>query len=159
MITSGTKIIAVKEMGGVIKPNEVCEVIKVTEDGVISFRFRNAHMGVMSFDEYKTYFKLYEEQKKETVKPKRKWTEWKDNDISVIHYNGDRLNIKGQIRSNGKIVEVRVFASKNHDKYIKAKASCCKGDKFSLKDGKKLAEARLRLKIQQLYVKEVAGTL
>ena len=73
MITKGSKIQLVKPMGVFDNIGEVCEVVNVTEDGVITFRFGNYHLGCMSYDEFGKYFIHYEETKKT---PKRKWSNW-----------------------------------------------------------------------------------
>ena len=52
MITKGSKIQLVKPMGVFDNIGEVCEVVNVTEDGVISFKFGNGmHLGCMSYGE------------------------------------------------------------------------------------------------------------
>lgn len=61
MITKGTKIRLVKKMGVFDSIGEVCEVMSVSEDGVISFRFGGFHLGCMSYSEFEKYFEYAEE--------------------------------------------------------------------------------------------------
>lgn len=64
MLVKGSKIKLVKEMGAFKNVGEVCEVIDVSDDDVITFKFGNGlHMGCMSYDEFYKYFEKYEEPK------------------------------------------------------------------------------------------------
>lgn len=64
MLVKGDKIQLVNPMGVFTNVGEVCEVIDVSNYGVISFKFGNGrHMGCMSYDEFDKYFKKYEEPK------------------------------------------------------------------------------------------------
>lgn len=73
MLVNGEKIELVKPMGAFKNVGEVCEVVDVSEDGVISFKFGNGrHLGCMSSDEFEKYFKKYEELKPApTVTPEK----------------------------------------------------------------------------------------
>lgn len=69
MLKKGDKIQLLKPMGMFDNVGEVCEVVKVLDDGTISFSFGNGlHMGVMSEDEFGKYFKYYDEPVKKSVK-------------------------------------------------------------------------------------------
>lgn len=63
MINKGEKIKLVKPMGVFTNVGEICDVIDVTEEGVICFKFGEVHMGCMSADEFEKYFEKYEEPK------------------------------------------------------------------------------------------------
>lgn len=63
MLAKGDKIRLVKPMGAFVNVGEVCDVMEVTDNGVISFKFGGVHMGCMSYDEFEKYFeKVVEEQ-------------------------------------------------------------------------------------------------
>ena len=65
MLVKGDKIQLVKEMGMFKNVGEICDVIDVNEQGVITFKFGGGmHMGCMSTDEFEKYFVKYEEPKK-----------------------------------------------------------------------------------------------
>lgn len=61
MIKKGDKIELVKPMGIFTNIGEICDVIDVTEEGMICFKFGEIHMGCMSEDEFEKYFVKYEE--------------------------------------------------------------------------------------------------
>lgn len=63
----GDKIKLVKKMGMFDNIGEICEVINVDENGVISFRFgiNGIHLGCMSYNEFEKYFELVQETKRE----------------------------------------------------------------------------------------------
>lgn len=65
MLVKGDKIVLKEKMGMFDNIGEVCEVVNVSDDGVISFRFGGVHMGCMSIDEFEKYFEKYEEPKYE----------------------------------------------------------------------------------------------
>ena len=65
MLVKGDKIILKEKMGMFDNIGEVCEVVGVSDDGVVSFRFGGVHMGCMSVDEFEKYFEKYEEPKYE----------------------------------------------------------------------------------------------
>lgn len=69
MLKKGDKIQLLKPMGMFDNVGEVCEVVNVLDDGIISFSFGNGlHMGVMSDDEFGKYFKIYDESVKKPTK-------------------------------------------------------------------------------------------
>ena len=70
MLVKGDKIKLVKPMGMFTNVGEICDVVDVNEDGVVSFKFGGVHMGCMSIDEFNKYFVKYEEPKI-TVTPDR----------------------------------------------------------------------------------------
>ena len=83
MLVKGDKIKLVKPMGVFTNVGEICDVMDVTEDGVISFKFGKVHMGCMSIDEFKKYFVKYEEPKPITVTPERIEQVMNDSKVSV----------------------------------------------------------------------------
>lgn len=62
MITKGNEIRLIKPMGVFDNIGEVCEVIDVSEDGVISFKFGGCHLGCMSYNEFEKYFELVKKE-------------------------------------------------------------------------------------------------
>lgn len=142
MITKGSKIKLVNAMGEFNNIGEVCDVIKVTEDGVISFKFGNGmHLGCMSFDEYGKYFVDYVEPQKIT----REWSNWDYDSIYYIEYTGEAMCYNVKTRHNGKKVQI-VCTEGVHDG-LKAEAICCNSDSFDHDKGYALAYARLLAKM------------
>lgn len=62
MIEKGNEIRLIKSMGVFDNIGEVCEVIDVSEDGIISFKFGGCHLGYMSYNEFEKYFELVEKE-------------------------------------------------------------------------------------------------
>lgn len=142
MITKGSKIKLVNAMGEFNNIGEVCDVIKVTEDGVISFKFGNGmHLGCMSFDEYGRYFVDYVEPQKVS----REWSGWDYDYVNYTEYSGEFMNYDTKSRHNGKKVQI-VCTEGIHDG-LKAEATCCKSDDFDYDKGYTLAYARLLAKM------------
>lgn len=73
----GDKIKLVKPMGMFTNVGEICEVVDVNEDGVISFKFgqNGLHLGCMSYNEFEKYFELVK---------KNTWTAWEDINLLII---------------------------------------------------------------------------
>lgn len=62
-MTKENRIRLVKPMGAFTNIGEVCDIVDISEDGIISFKFgEGAHLGCMSYDEYEKYFELVEEE-------------------------------------------------------------------------------------------------
>ena len=147
MITKGSKIQLVKPMGVFNNVGEVYEVVNVTEDGVISFKFGNGmHLGCMSYDEFERYFVHYEEKKEKKVH-KRIWSEWEYDELPYADLGADIYKVPIKSRTNGKIVEIRT--NWDYKPNIKAKASCSKNDEFDFDTGFDIADGRLQIKLLQ----------
>lgn len=54
----GDTIKLIKPMGVFDNIGEICEVISISEDGLIGFRFGGNHLGYMSYDEFERHFEL-----------------------------------------------------------------------------------------------------
>ena len=144
MIIVGDKIKLIKPMGIFDNVGEVCEVVNITNDGSICFKFGKYHLGCMSYDEYLKYFEKVE---------KRQWTNWTCSTIEFydpIFENRKQVNVG--YRHNGKIIEIRHMF--NND--IKAKAKCHKIDEFDFEEGYKLAKKRFIVEYLNYEVKELA---
>lgn len=62
-MTKENRIRLVKPMGAFTNIGEVCDIVDISEDGIISFKFgEGTHLGCMSYDEYEKYFELVEEE-------------------------------------------------------------------------------------------------
>ena len=151
MITRGSKIQLVKKMGIFDNIGEICEVVNVTEDGVISFRFGGCHLGCMSYDEFEKYFINYDETnvKKES---KRKWNDWKYDTFVYYTFEGGSYTVPVKYRSNGKTVELRTNWKNEKDLVnvnLKAKATCNKTDNFDFDFGLDIADRRMQIKLMQ----------
>ena len=146
----GDKIKLVAKMGVFDNIGEICEVIDVSDGGVITFKFGGGlHMGCMSYDEFQKYFELVEEPKK------RKWTKWEFKNSERVYESPithKHTPFFYEYRHNGKQVQVRKVG-------IKAEATCAKKDEFNLETGLKLAEYRLLIKYFARDVELYAKTL
>lgn len=145
----GDRIKLIKSMGVFTNVGEICDVVDVTTDGIISFKFGNGkHLGCMSYDEFEKYFEL--------VESKRVWGNWVKYFMAVRCYNAE-ISIPAEVRTNKKIVQVRCKLP--NDTYIKSQATCHKEDKFSFETGKHLAEKRLLAKMFVNEAKHFAARL
>ena len=144
MITSGSKIKLAKAMGEFNNIGEVCDVIKVTEEGVISFKFGNGmHLGCMSYDEYEKYFVNYVEPKKAD----RVWSDWEYDYIKYTEYTGEDMCYDIKVRDNGKKVQMMCVDGVHEG--VRAESTCCHSDVFSYDRGYDLAYSRLLAKMTQ----------
>ena len=66
MLVKGDKIRLVNPMGAFTNVGEVCDVLDVTDNGVITFKFGGRHMGCMSYDEFEKYFEKVEEKRNDS---------------------------------------------------------------------------------------------
>lgn len=130
----GDKIKLVKPMGAFTNIGEVCEVIDVSEGGVVSFKFGNGlHLGCMSYDEFLKYFEMVE------TEPERVWSSWKPDYITFTNLFDEQIKCWVECRDNGKKIQVRADG-------IKAESTCSKYDKFDYYTGRQLAHKRFVLK-------------
>lgn len=153
MITCGSKIELVQPMGVFDNVGEVCDVIKVTEDGVISFKFGNGrHLGCMSFNEYEKYFKPYEAP----VPVKREWSCWNPLTIEYTNLDCENVEVNTEFRDNGVRLPIRTV---DEDVNVKARSSCHKADKYDREKGLKIAIPRLILKLLARDVENMAKNM
>ena len=159
MITKGSKIQLIKPMGIFDNIGEVCEVVNVTEDGVISFRFGGYHLGCMSYDEFQKYFIVYEEEnnmKDHNINKKRIWSDWVYDTFLYLRLNGEKYFVPVKYRTNGKIIDLRTDAEYNPEiKAIKVKAFCHKNDEFDLDKGLNIADARLQIELMKNELEDI----
>ena len=140
MLIQGSKIKLIKPIGVFENVGEICEVVDITEGGVISFRFGGHHLGYMSYDEFLKYFEQVEE---------RVWSNWEDTRIVFYDINDKETVITLGFRNNGKKVQVRSGA-------LKAESSCHSEDRFDFDKGFKLAKKRLIVKYLDHQVESIA---
>lgn len=145
MLVKGDKIKLVKPMGCFENIGEVCNVVDISDDAVISFRFGGLHMGCMSYNEYEKYFE-------KVINVKREWTEWKTKGISYCNIDNDMVYITVEYRDNGSKVQVRGFG-------LKSRSSCRKEDVFDLNKGLKIAVARFVVKMLDQETEEMAKSI
>lgn len=124
----GDKIKLKKGIGTLRHIGAICEVTDVSEDGIISFRYKNKYEGCISEDVCMKYFTTL-----------HKWTEW-EYGVWTNYSIGNRQPFTFWYRYDGKTVQVK------HKEY-KAKASCHKNDKFDIDVGLSIAVKRLMIKI------------
>lgn len=145
----GDRIKLIKSMGVFTNVGEICDVVDVTTDGIISFKFGNGkHLGCMSYDEFEKYFEL--------VESKRVWRKWNEYLMTVRCCN-IVTSIPSEVRTNEKIVQVRCKLP--NGTYIRSQASCYKDDEFSFYKGRHLAEKRLLAKIFVNEARDYAAKL
>ena len=82
MITTKDKIKLKKPMGVFTNVDEVCDVVGINEEGIISFKFGPGHMGCMSHNELEKYFEVI---------PRKSWSEWATKERWITFFNGFRL--------------------------------------------------------------------
>lgn len=147
----GDKIKLIRQMGMFNNIGEICEVINVDENGVISFKFgRNGrNLGCMSYNEFEKHFELVQ-------KTKREWTSWKTEKLFYENLSGYYISTTIYYRDNGKKVQVKCFYD---EILIKAEASCHSEDKFNLYKGLKLAKYRLLVKLFKKEAEDFAKTM
>ena len=145
----GDKIKLVRQMGIFDNIGEICEVINVDENGVISFRFgkNKINVGCMSYNEFEKYFELVQ-------KTKREWSPWKTERLLYKNLNDCYVAITINYRNNGKKVQAKCSCGKGV--VIKAESSCHIEDKFSLNKGLRLAKYRLIVKLLKKEVEDFA---
>ena len=116
MLVKGDKIKLVKPMGVFTNVGEICEVVDVSVEGVISFKFGGVHMGCMSIDEFNKYFVKYEEPKPITVTAERIEQVMNDSKVTVQTLFGKCTVVACQLPSGFVIVESSACVdSKNYD--------------------------------------------
>lgn len=140
----GDKIKLIKPMGAFTNIGEVCEVVNITEDGVISFKFGGCHLGCMSYDECDKYFEKIEYQYKD-----RKWSNWVSDSFTFPKLSGGFTITNCHYRTNGKKVQVFAYIG---DKKIKTESICHNDDIFDFDKGLLLAKGRLMYKFIQLQL-------
>lgn len=136
----GDKIKLKKRIGTFGHIGAICTVIDVSEDGIISFRYKNKYEGFISKDVFMDYFTTF-----------RRWTKWANgkNGTYLIE-NGEPLSY--QYRYNGKRVQIK------HGVF-KAEACCHKDDEFDLLVGLSIAMRRLIIKILTNQIKQQIETM
>ena len=150
----GDIIRLVRQMGAFTNVGEICEVVDVTQEGVISFKFGNGmHLGCMSYDEFAKYFELVE---KEEIK-KRGWSCWFTTWVNFIDLDNNEQKITTLCRSNGKKVQLKYDIRDN--KFIRSEATCCKNDEFLLNKGVEIAKRRLIVKILKYEAEQYAKNM
>ena len=116
MLVKGDKIKLVKPMGMFTNVGEICDVVDISEDGVICFKFGKVHMGCMSIDEFNKYFVKYEEPKPITVTPERIEQVMNDSKVSVQTLFDKCTVVACQLPSGFVIVESSACVDpKNYD--------------------------------------------
>lgn len=138
MITTKDKIKLKKPMGVFTNVGEVCDVVGINEEGIISFKFGPGHMGCMSHNELEKYFEVI---------PKKSWSEWATKEKYVTFPNGEMKLIQFSYRSDGKGVQVR------HGDF-RAESSCSPCDDFDLGKGINIAFLRLAKKLIAKHIDE-----
>lgn len=62
-MTKEDRIKLIRPMGAFTNVGEVCDIVDISEDGIISFKFgEGAHLGCMSYDEFEKYFEIVEDE-------------------------------------------------------------------------------------------------
>ncbi len=151
MLVKGDKIKLVKPMGCFNNMGEVCDIVNVSEDAVISFKFGGVHLGCMSYNEFEKYFEKVEHIKHE-------WTEWIEKQIGYYNIDNDMRIATIEFRHNGLRVQTRAKKI-DEDVYLKARSCCHKNDIFDLNKGLKVATARLIVKVLDKETENMAKNM
>lgn len=157
MIAKGSRIKLVKPMGMFDKVGEICEVVKVNEDAVITFKCSIGY-GCMSYDELDRYFEVEGANvSKEKKKPKREWSDWKYNTYIYYDFSGNSHTVPVKYRNNGKTVQLRTnWKNATEDKpNLRVKASCNKNDDFNFETGLDIADYRMQIKYLQRKLEDM----
>ena len=155
MITKGSRIKLVKPMGLFNKIGEICEVVKINEDAVITFKC-SLGMGCMSYDELDRYFEICDNTRV-NKKSKRMWTNWIDDIWVYFDKDGRNYKVPVKYRNNGKQVQLRT--NWNYEENIRVKASCNKTDEFDFETGLDIADHRMQIKILERDLEEYLDSL
>ena len=139
MITTKDKIKLKKPMGVFTNVGEICDVVGISDEGVISFKFGSGHVGCMSYDELDKYFEVI---------PSRTWSEWKEKCRWITGPDGEPWGIEFSYRYNGKRVQVRCGN-------IQEESGCSPCDNFDLEKGIEIAFLRLTKKLYPEYIDEM----
>lgn len=143
MLITGDRFEMVNPIEGFNQVGDTFEVIKVLENGTITFK-AGYGTGVMSIDEFDKYF-----QKVLTSK-KKEWTDW------ITYDDEESLFCDGyEYKTNGQKVIVR----EGGEGSLKASSSCHPNDVFDLRKGYDLAHVRLEAKVANNRVKHVLKSM
>lgn len=142
MLIKGDRIKLVKAMGCFDNIGEICEVVSISEDAVVGFKFGGVHLGCMSYNEFEKYFEKVENIKQD-------WTEWKEKKVGYYNIDDNYVYATIEYRHNGVKVQTRGYE-------VKARSTCNKADNFDLYKGLKIATARLLVKILDRETEEMA---
>lgn len=147
----GDKIKLIAKMGA-YSVGEICKVVNVDENGVISFSLgkKGMHLGCMSYNEFEKYFELVSENKRE-------WSDWIAYQMYYYTFGGNRIAIIIYCRHNGKKIQVKYNCGEGI--FIRAESSCHSEDKFDFEKGLKLAKCRLIVKLLQKEIKDYAKAM
>jgi hypothetical protein len=145
MLIKGDRIKLVKAMGCFDNIGEICDVVSISEDAVIGFKFGGIHLGCMSYNEFEKYFEKVENTKQD-------WTEWEEKKVGYYDIDNDYVYATIEYRHNGVKVQTRGYG-------LKGRSSCNKVDNFDLYKGLKIATARLLIKILNSEVEELAKSM
>lgn len=156
MIAKGSRIKLVKPMGMFDKVGEICEVVKVNEDAVITFKCSLGY-GCMSYDELDKYFVVEEFNNTKPKKYKRKWSNWEYNTYIYYDFSGNSHTVPVKYRNNGKTVQLRTnWKNVTEDKpNLRVKASCNKNDDFNFNTGLDIADYRMQIKYLQRKLEDM----
>lgn len=137
MLVKGDKIVLKEKMGMFDNIGEVCDVLDVTENGVITFRFGGGlHMGCMSMDEFEIYFDKYEEQKKKNT---------------VTEEDINRIVQESQFRYTTQFEKCTVAICKLPNGFvITESSSCVDTENYDPEIGKDICLKKIRDKIWEL---------
>ena len=160
MIAKGSRIKLVQPMGMFDKVEEICEVVNVNEDAVITFKC-SFGMGCMSYDELSKYFEVEGNNSETNKKPKRKWSSWKYDMYIYYDFNGESRTVPVKYRTNGKAIDLRTDwenATESRPN-LRAKACCSENDKFDFDTGLDLADNRMQIEFLKRELKDIIDNM
>lgn len=138
MLTNGDKLIVTKKISSFLDVGSIVEVIDVTDDGIISFKFGDnfAHMGVMNTAEYESHFEKMEEEEEDLAITEEYIDEIMKNSTFDVKTMFHKCTIVACELPNGFIVT--------------ASSSCVNPDDFDAQLGEEICMKKIKDKIWEL---------
>ena len=144
MLVKGDKIVAKKNVHGVIDKGEICEVI-TDNNGIISFSFGGGlHKGLMSIAEFEENFEKYEEPKAPTV----------------LEENIDEIIADSKIVTTTTFDKCTIVSCQLPNGFVITESSACVDPKnYDLELGKEICMKKIKDKIWELEAYLLQTTL
>ena len=138
MLNNGDKLVVTKKVSSFLDVGSIVEVIDVTDDGIISFKFGDnfAHMGVMNIAEYESHFEKVKEEEEIPVITEEYIEEIMENSTFDVEVMFHKCTVVACMLPNGFIVT--------------ASSACVNPDDFDAKLGEDICMKKIKDKIWEL---------
>lgn len=106
MLNNGDKLVVTKKVSSFLDVGSIVEVIDVTDDGIISFKFGDnfEHMGVMNIAEYESHFEKVKEEEEIPVITEEYVEEIMENSDFEAHTTFDKCTVVTCRLPNGFVI-------------------------------------------------------